>query len=47
MQQALTGHPELEAARFADWIQQRQRQIETGDLVYIAHQIDFLGHTLK
>ena len=43
MQQALAGHPELDAARFADWIRQRQRQIENGDLVYIAHQIDFFG----
>ena len=43
MQQALAGHPELAAARFADWIRQRQRQIENGDLVYIAHQIDFFG----
>jgi hypothetical protein len=47
MQQALAGHPELDAARFADWIQRRQRQIETGDLVYIAHQLDFCGHILK
>ena len=43
MQQALAGHPELAAARFADWIRQRQKQIENGDLVYIAHQIDFFG----
>ena len=43
MQQALAGHPELDAARFADWIRQRQKQIENGDLVYIAHQIDFFG----
>jgi SAM-dependent methyltransferase len=43
IQQALTGHPELDAAQFADWVAQRQRQIEKGDLVYIAHQIDFLG----
>ncbi len=43
MQQALAGHPELDAARFADWIRQRQQQIEIGELVYIAHQIDFFG----
>lgn len=43
MEQALAVHPELDAARFADWIAQRQRQIKSGDLVYIAHQIDFWG----
>ncbi len=43
MQQALTGHPELDAARFADWIRQRESQIENGNLVYIAHQVDFWG----
>lgn len=43
MQQALTGHPELDQARFKTWIQQRQSQIERNELVYIAHQIDFWG----
>ena len=43
LQGALVGHPELDAARFAGWIRQRQRQIESGELVYIAHQIDFFG----
>jgi 2-polyprenyl-3-methyl-5-hydroxy-6-metoxy-1,4-benzoquinol methylase len=40
---ALQGHPDLDAARFADWIEQRHQQIERGELVYIAHQLDFLG----
>ncbi len=40
---ALRGHPELEAARFADWIARRHDQIERGELVYLAHQIDFVG----
>ena len=44
IQQALVGHPELDVAQFADWIAHRRRQIESGDLVYIAHQIDFWGH---
>jgi SAM-dependent methyltransferase len=43
IQGALAGHPELDAAQFTDWVGRRQRQIETGDLVYIAHQIDFFG----
>lgn len=41
--QALAGHPELDATRFADWIAQRHAQIERGELVYIAHQLDFFG----
>ncbi len=43
IQTALQGHPKLDAARFADWIEGRHRQIERGELVYIAHQLDFLG----
>jgi SAM-dependent methyltransferase len=43
IQTALQGHPDLDVARFADWIEQRHRQIERGELVYIAHQLDFLG----
>ena len=40
---ALQGHPDLDTARFASWIDQRHLQIEQGELVYIAHQLDFLG----
>jgi SAM-dependent methyltransferase len=43
---ALTGHPQLDAARFEDWIRQRHAQIEKGELVYVAHQLDFLGRTM-
>ncbi|MGB8647836.1 MAG: methyltransferase domain-containing protein [Anaerolineae bacterium] len=45
VERALENHPGLQAqqAQFRDWIAQRRRQIETGDLVYIAHQIDFVG----
>lgn len=41
--QALGGHPLLEATQFEAWIAERHAQIEAGELVYIAHQIDFLG----
>lgn len=41
--QALQGHAQLDTAQFDAWIAQRRAQIETGELVYIAHQIDFLG----
>jgi SAM-dependent methyltransferase len=43
MAQALQNQPELDAARFQDWIAKRHKQIELGELVYIAHQLDFLG----
>jgi len=42
--QALEGHPELDRSRFQSWIDQRHRQIEARELIYIAHQLDFLGY---
>ena len=41
---ALHGHPELDRSRFQAWIAQRHRQIEARELIYIAHQLDFLGY---
>lgn len=40
---ALRSHPELDALRFAAWAAERHRQIERGELVYIAHQLDVAG----
>mgnify|MGYP000698819651 CR=1 FL=1 len=40
---ALVDHPELDSDQFARWIEQRHTQIERGELVYLAHQIDFCG----
>jgi len=40
---ALRGHPELDAARFDAWMAERYRQLERGALVYVAHQLDFVG----
>jgi hypothetical protein len=40
---ALRGHPELDPVRLLSWIAQRHAQVEAGSLVYIAHQLDFLG----
>lgn len=40
---ALAGLPELDQQRFERWIAARHRQIELGELVYIAHQLDFVG----
>jgi len=41
--QALRAHPGIEAPRFARWIATRHAQVERGELIYIAHQIDFVG----
>jgi hypothetical protein len=43
MRGALAGHSELDNGRFRDWIAHRHAQIEAGELVYIAHQLDFFG----
>ena len=43
--QALHGHPELAGSRFQAWIDQRHRQIEAEELIYVAHQLDFLGYS--
>jgi len=43
IESSLAGHPELEANFFEDWIEQRRLQLGRGELVYIAHQLDFLG----
>ena len=49
MRGALVEHPELDngergpSRHFLDWIAQRHAQIEAGELVYIAHQLDFFG----
>jgi hypothetical protein len=40
---ALRRHPELDARRFARWIERRHAQVERGELVYVAHQLDVLG----
>lgn len=41
---ALHGYPELAGNRFQAWVAQRHRQIEARELIYIAHQLDFLGY---
>jgi len=44
--ESLTGHTELDTGAFADWLAKRRTQIERGELVYIAHQMDFLAGVL-
>jgi len=41
---ALLGHPELDRGRFEAWLARRHRQIDAGELIYIAHQLDVLGY---
>ena len=41
-EESLTGHADLDAGAFANWLAARHAQIERGELVYIAHQMDFL-----
>lgn len=43
MRRALSGRAELDQAAFAAWIAQRHAQIDAGELIYIAHQLDFVG----
>jgi hypothetical protein len=41
-EESLKGHPELDEDAFAGWLRKRCEQIERGELVYVAHQMDFL-----
>jgi hypothetical protein len=35
----------VEPADLADWLAARGRQLAAGELVYIAHQLDFVGRS--
>lgn len=41
-EQSLGAHPEVDREIFARWLAARRRQVEQGELVYLAHQMDFL-----
>ncbi len=41
-EESLQGSPELAPGELERWLAARRRQIDTGELVYIAHQMDFL-----
>jgi SAM-dependent methyltransferase len=44
IQNALRSRPDwVDAADLADWLAVRGRQLAAGELVYIAHQLDFVG----
>ena len=40
---ALRDKPELDLEQFEQWIRQRHAQIDKKELVYIAHQLDYVG----
>ncbi len=42
-EQSLSGRPELDPARLAGWLARRRAQIEAGELIYVAHQMDVCG----
>jgi len=42
-EQSLGNHPALDKATFANWLKKRRGQVERGELVYVAHQMDFLA----
>ena len=46
IQDALRNRPDQVApADLADWLAVRSRQLAAGDLVYVAHQLDFVGRS--
>jgi len=45
--QALNKYPELDASQFEQWIRQRHAQIERQELIYIVHQLDYVGMTQR
>ncbi len=42
-EESLTGRPELEPGRLAHWLARRHAQIDAGELILIAHQLDVCG----
>lgn len=43
MERSLTGHPDLDPARFATWLARRREQLERRELALITHQLDVLA----
>jgi len=41
-EESLTGNTDLDPDAFSHWLRERHGQIERGELVYMAHQMDFL-----
>lgn len=45
--QELEGTGLLPGDDFQTWVRERHQQIEKGSLVYVAHQLDFVGHSAQ
>lgn len=43
VESTLRGHPELDAGEFGEWLAMRRRQVARGELMYVAHQLDYCG----
>lgn len=43
IEEELSDHPSLDHERFEWWIRKRRREIENGELIYVAHQLDVLA----
>ena len=43
VESTLRGHPQLNARAFENWLTTRRQQIARGELLYIAHQLDYCG----
>ena len=43
VESTLRGRPELDAREFEEWLAMRRRQVVGGELVYVAHQLDYCG----
>ena len=43
VESTLRGHPQLNARAFENWLTTRRRQLARGELLYIAHQLDYCG----
>ncbi len=43
--QELAGNVQMEASLFANWVQARHQHVQRGELVYLAHQLDFVGYS--
>jgi SAM-dependent methyltransferase len=43
---ALAGHPDLDQNKFTNWLARRHEQIKTGELLFMAQQLDVCGRVL-
>ena len=47
IEQELGSHAEVQASVLAPWIDARKRQLERGELHFIAHQLDYCGRVVR